>query len=372
MRYCNECLLPDSRPNLTIGNDGICNASTGREKRNIDWESRLRQFKNLCKTVRKKSKSQYDCVIPVSGGKDSTWQVIKALEFDLKPLCVTWRSPARTPLGQRNLDNLIGLGVDHLDFSISPMVEKKFLKKTFFLMGSPAIPMHMAIHSVPTKTALKWGVPLIIFGENAAFEYGGSSKLSSDWKLSSEWFRKFGVTNGTNANDWSDRSLTKADLQLYQIPEFSLLEKEEISAIFLGYFFNWDPIETSKVSQRNGFMKAEKPVIGIYDFADVDDAFIMAVHHWLKWFKFGFTRTWDNLSIEIRAGRLSRDQGIQIIESLGLEEPTKEIELFCNYININRKAFDKVCEEFRNPEVWSKNSDNKWIIKDFLIENWTW
>jgi len=371
MKYCTECILPDSRPNLTIGSDGICNASTGRMKTNIDWDSRKGLFEDLCKKV-KRNASQYDCIIPVSGGKDSTWQVLKALEFGLKPLCVTWRSPARTSLGQRNLDNLIGLGVDHIDFSINPVTEKKFMRKTFSDMGSPAIPMHMAIHSIPTNIALNWRIPLIIYGENSAFEYGGTVKLASDWKLTPEWFNKYGVTNGTHARDWSDEELTSGDLGQYQIPNFSLLEREKISAIFLGYFFNWDPIETSELALKNGFSKAEKAVVGIYDFADIDDAFIMSVHHWLKWFKFGFTRTWDNLSIEIRAGRVSRDQAIELIKSLGLEEPTEAIDLFCNYIEIDRNTFDNICEKFRNPEVWTKSSKNEWVIKDFLIDNWIW
>ena len=129
MRYCKNCLLPDTRPNLKIGINGICDACLKNQVKQ-KWSSRLAEFKYLVNKIKKK-KRVYDCVIPVSGGKDSTWQVIVAKKYGLKPLCVTWRSPARNSLGQKNLNNLINLGVDHIDFSINCDLEKKIIYKTF-------------------------------------------------------------------------------------------------------------------------------------------------------------------------------------------------------------------------------------------------
>ena len=125
-QYCAKCVLPDTRPNLEIMEDGVCNAChswSDKASGVIDWSARHKDWLDLVEYVKDKA-TTWDCVIPVSGGKDSTWQVIKALEYGLKPLCVTWRTPARNALGQRNLDNLISLGVDHIDFTINPDVEK--------------------------------------------------------------------------------------------------------------------------------------------------------------------------------------------------------------------------------------------------------
>ena len=124
MKYCKKCILPDTRPNINFNEDGVCDACCSSEKKlNIDWREREINFNEIVKKVKSLNKP-YDCVIPVSGGKDSTWQTIKALEYGLNPLCVTWKSPARNKLGQKNLDNLIHLGVNHIDFSINEIIER--------------------------------------------------------------------------------------------------------------------------------------------------------------------------------------------------------------------------------------------------------
>ena len=126
MRYCSNCILPDTRPNLVIGPNGVCNACRSHgTKAEIDWEARKQAFEAV--VARAKSRSTgYDCLIPVSGGKDSTWQVVKCLEAGLNPIAVTWKTPGRTAIGQRNLDNLVALGVDHIDYQVNPKVERKF------------------------------------------------------------------------------------------------------------------------------------------------------------------------------------------------------------------------------------------------------
>ena len=154
--------------------DGQCNAchNWSDKKNNINWSERKKALLQLVSETKKQS-AHWDCVIPVSGGKDSTWQVIKALELDLKPLCVTWKTPARNTLGQKNLDNLIGLGVDHIDFTINPHIEKIFTMEALKKAGSIAIPMHMALFAIPLRIAVSYKIPLVLWGENSAIEYGG-------------------------------------------------------------------------------------------------------------------------------------------------------------------------------------------------------
>ena len=124
--FCQECILPDTRPNLEIGEDGVCTACfSHRTKESIDWPGRVEAFREIVEQAISRTE-RYDCVIPVSGGKDSTWQVLKCLEYGLTPLAVTWRPPGRTELGQRNLDNLVQLGVDHIDYQINPSIESRF------------------------------------------------------------------------------------------------------------------------------------------------------------------------------------------------------------------------------------------------------
>ena len=370
INYCNTCLLPDTRPNIKFDKKGNCNAATITKKNKINWAQRKKSFEKLVVDVKKKN-SIYDCIIPVSGGKDSTWQVIKALEYGLKPLCVTWKTPVRTHLGEENLQNLINLGVNHIDFSINPKTEKIFTKKTFEKFGSPVIPMHMALHAIPLQIAINFKIPMILWGENSAYEYGGKESLKGV-KLNREWLKRYGVTNGTVAEDWIDEELTIDSLSPYLWPSDEEQNSAGVIAVFLGHYFEWDPIKTYEIAKKYGFKSDVKPKTGYYKFADIDDSFLITIHHWMKWYKFGFTRLWDNLSIEIRNNRIKRDEAIELIRIAGEEYPENEIKEFCDYVDITDDHFNNVISSFRNHDIWKKNKNGIWEIDGFLIEDWNW
>ena len=371
MKYCRTCILPDTRPNLTMDETERCDACrTSSKKVNIDWKNRESQFHQIVKQIQLKS-NNYDCVIPVSGGKDSTWQVIKSLEYGLWPLCITWKTPVRTALGQANLQNLISLGVDHIDFSINPIVEKDFTLKTFEKYGSPVIPMHMALHSIPLQIAINYKIPLILWGENSANEYGGEESLKGV-QLNHAWLKKYGVTNGTTAEDWVDDDLSKRDLTPYVWPSDQQQKKADVTAVFLGHYFNWDPVQTYNISKAHGFKADSKPKTGYYEFADIDDSFLITIHHWMKWYKFGFTRLWDNLSIEIRNKRMKRKKAIELIRTAGEEIPVREIKDFCTYLQITENRFFEIASSFRDKKIWKKNNKGYWFLENFLIDDWEW
>tara|TARA_Y100000590_G_C15700019_1_gene1006425 strand:- start:3 stop:1121 length:1119 start_codon:yes stop_codon:yes gene_type:complete len=370
IEYCNSCILPNTRPNILFDELGNCNAATIENKKSIDWNKREREFNRIVNHAKSKN-GAYDCVIPVSGGKDSTWQVIKALEYDLRPLCVTWKTPVRTKLGEANLKNLISLGVNHIDFTIDPIIEKIFTYKAFKKFGSPVIPMHMALHAIPLQIAVNFKIPLILWGENSAYEYGGEEQYRGV-RLNHEWLIKYGVTNGTTAKDWIDDDLSKESLSPYFWPSDKKQGKADVFAIFTGHYFNWDPIQTYEISKSYGFKAATNAKTGFYKFADIDDSFLITIHHWMKWYKFGFTRLWDNLSIEIRNDRMSRDEAIKIVREKGEELPEEEIKSFCNYLDIKESHFFEIVSKFRNRKIWGKNDSGVWYIENFLIDDWKW
>src|SRR3989344_9195869 len=128
--YCAVCVLPNTRPGLVLDDKGVCNACRQSAQEEVDWKQRKQDWEKVVFEAKEKQ-AVYDCVIPVSGGKDSTWQTVMCLEHGLRPLAVTWRTPARTKLGQKNLDNLISLGVDHIDWSVNPTIERTFMLETF-------------------------------------------------------------------------------------------------------------------------------------------------------------------------------------------------------------------------------------------------
>jgi N-acetyl sugar amidotransferase len=365
-------VLPDTRPNLVIGADGICNACRAhRSRAAIDWAARERLLREVVAAAKARSQG-YDCLVPVSGGKDSTWQVVKCLEYGLTPLAVTWKTPGRTAIGQRNLDNLVSLGVDHIDYQVNPAVEARFMLKAFERFGSTAIPMHLALFNIPLTIAVRHPIPLVVWGENSAFEYGSTDEAATGFRLDGTWLQRHGVAHGTTAADWVGDGLTRRQLAAYFGPDADTLEAQGVNAVFLGYYLPWDPETTRATAVANGFRYDTGAArTGYYDYADIDDDFI-SLHHWMKWYKFGFTRLFDNLALEIRNGRMTRAQALEVIRGRGDDTPRGDIERFCAFARTTAKHFFDTAERFRNPAVWKRRADGVWHIPGFLLPDWRW
>ncbi len=190
-------------------------------------------------------------------------------------------------------------------------------------------------------------------------------------RLNSAWLKKYGVSGGTTAADWVSEDITISDLASYGAPTDKELADKEVQAVFLGYYFPWDPERSLVVSLAHGFkVRRQGPKVGYYNYADIDDDFI-SIHHYLKWYKFGFTRLFDNLSLEIRAGRMTREEAIAVVKERGEEVPYADIDKFCEFVSISRKKFFGIAERWRNLDIWERVS-GRWEIRDFLIRDWDW
>ena len=372
MRYCRKCVLPDTRPGLNIDASGVCSGCIGHDSKShaIDWEQRARELERIIAAAKSVAGS-YDCLVPVSGGKDSTWQVVNCLQYDLRVLAVSWRSPGRNQLGQKNLENLIALGVDHIDYTINPKVEKLFLLKALEQTGNLGIPMHMAIFAIPLKLASVYQIPLVIWGESPDLEYGGNAGQRSNDRLDSSWLSRHGILQGTSIKDWLAHGFSAKQLVPYFLPDSRDFVAQNICSIFLGYYLPWDPLQTLQVASKHGFqVRTEGPKVGYYNYADIDCNF-MSIHHYFKWPKFGFTRLFDNLSLEIRNQRMTREDAIEIIRQYGVQKPEQDIKALCHFLGISRQHFAAIEDSFRNKDIWFYQN-GKWQIRDFLIADWEW
>lgn len=373
MKYCRRCILPDSRPGIVLDAEGVCSACRGHDDKEfrIDWSARARAFEALVAQARAHG-ADYDCIVPVSGGKDSWYQVIQAQRHGLKVLGVTWRTPARTAVGQRNLDRMIDrLGIDHIDHTINPDVERRFMVEAFERKGATAIPMHMALFAIPIRLAVQLRIPLILWGENPQLEFGGpeADRMATD--LDSQWIARYGVTNGTGWRDWIGPALSERDLAAYRLPPDDAFAAFSPRSVFLGSFHKWNSFENARVAAEHGFESGdEHRKTGVWSFADIDCGFI-ALHHFLKWYKFGILRSFDNLSVQIRYGMIDRDAAIDALRRDGFSVPQEDIERFCAFAGKPVSWFWDVAERFRNPDVWRWDGD-RWRIPGFIIDDWTW
>ncbi len=211
---------------------------------------------------------------------------------------------------------------------------------------------------------MQFGIPLIVWGENSAFEYGGREEERTGFRLDGAWLKRHGVTHGTSARDWISPNLSEQELTPYFGPTESELEAAGVSAVFLGYYFEWDPEKTRAWRGAHGFSAdSAGPRTGLYDYADIDDDFI-SIHHWLKWYKFGFTRLFDNLSLEIRNGRMTARAGGRDGEGAWRRHAAKRHRQAVRVPAHHAGAFLDICETFRNHDIWKRDGE-AWTIPGF-------
>jgi len=373
MEYCKLCVMPTTRPKLGLNEEGICSACiAAREKKEkIDWVKREKEFREILDKFRGKDKTKYNCIIPVSGGKDSIYQVhIMKNVYNMNPLCVTFRTDARTSLGEENIQALRNMGVDHIDFTPNSVGFKKLRKKCFFEEGDCSIPDHLAIWSIPPRIAIKFNIPLVIWGENPDIEYGAPEDERDISKLNRKWLDKQNILKGKKAEDWVDENISLNEIQSLIYPSEEELNKIGYTPIFLGYYIPWDAKQNVEIAKRYGFQKRkEGPIVGIYDYADLDCMYIV-IHHYFKYLKFGFGSTSDHVCNEIRKGRMTREEGIKLVKESDERIPPEEyINHFCKSIGITKEQFWDVADKFRNKKIWKKNEKGEWCLEGWIGGN---
>lgn len=315
MKYCTRCLYPDTKPDLTFNEEGVCSACLSFEARkNINWTDRKRQFVELIAKYRElQIKEPYDCIIPVSGGKDSHYQVLKALEYGLRPLAITAITDDLSDLGRRNLDNIAKLGVDHIFVSTNAEVRRRINKYTLETIGDISWAEHVTIFTIPIREAILRQIPLIIWGENPQNEYGGPNEESQKAiELDHNWLNEFGGLNGLRAQDIIDAGIAiKEQMYQYISPYNPHAKVNPVppKAIFLGQFFPWDGRENAHIANQNGFEIYDYPVEGCGVHYENLDNHQTGIHDRFKYLKFGFGRATDIACNWIRRGYMSREEG---------------------------------------------------------------
>ena len=301
--------------------NGVCSACNNFSKKKYKLEKREKEFKKIVKKIKSK-KLRYDCIVPVSGGKDSTWQTIKCLEYGL--IHCNLRSPQRTKIGQENLNNLISLGVDHIDWSVNPEIEEVNFRK--FKIWSNCNTYALAMFNIPVLIASYFKIPYIIWGENSAVEYGNISSKDNQKNLSKNWYKKYGVTHNTRAIDWVSKNLPKNKMSTTLI--IVLMEQTAlIRSIFLGYFFKWDPLKTYKIAKKRVLKHLkllELVSINLQISTIISYLFITGLN--------GINLVLQEylISIEIRNRRISKAKAIKIVKADGLKPPLKILRNFVN------------------------------------------
>lgn len=370
IRYCTQCLMPDTKPDLFFNKQGVCAAcSSYKERAVIDWGLRLRELQGIFEHHRSKN-GYWDCVIPVSGGKDSTYQVIKVLEFGMNPLCVTSTTCDISELGRRNIDAIKKLGVDHIQVSPNPQVRAKLNRIGLTEVGDISWPEHVGIFTIPVRVAINYKIPLIIWGENSQNEYGGPDEAAKTNKLDRSWLEEFGGLLGLRVTDLIDAyGFTANELNPYTYPLENELEEAQISGLFLGQFIPWDGMSNFLVSQAHGFSSSELAVEGsMVNYENLDN-YQTGIHDYFKFLKYGFSRTTDIACLHLRRGRITREEALTIVTKRDGKFPWtylgKELIQILEPIGFTVLEFIEICDQFTNRAIFKTHSDGT-LVKDSL------
>lgn len=361
---CKKCVMPNTKPDLFFDTDGICDACRSIEVRDtIDWNDREKQLEKLLTRFRSKN-NNYDCVIPISGGKDSHFQAyIIKVTYGLNPLLVSFEPTYPTEIGKQNLRNIRNFGVDVIQFQKNPVVYKKLGKKAFIRIGDHEWANHVGIFTVPVQIAVNYKIPLIIWGENSQIEYGGPQHAKKSWVLNRRWLEEFGGLLGNRVEDMLDNEITMNDLAPYIYPSETQLRKVGVIGIFLGYFIKWDARKQVELMRKHGFSVAPKPVEGTYTNYENLDCGLVAIHDYLKFVKYGFCRTCDHACLDIRNGRITREDGLELVKKYDGKVPWKSVHRFLLHYDMTEAEFFKVCNSFTNKALFKTDANGK-LVKD--------
>jgi len=370
VKYCKKCLFPDTKPDLYFDSDGICDACRSAEKKHgykdsIDWDDRANQFDVVLKDARKKAGGWYDCIVPVSGGKDSTWQVYAMKKkHGMNPLAVTFDQFDQTETGSHNLDILRSIGVDHVHFTLNPNIVRLLVNKGFEIVGDPYWVNHVGIFTVPFHFATRFNIPLVVFGENPQFEYGGPEASRDNMIMDKNWRQEFGGMRGLREEDMVDLNISMEDLRILQYPSDDIVHDVGVMGTFYGHYFKWDAnIHTEKM-KKIGWAPLPNPPYGSWaDFENCDMKYI-DIRERIKYLKYGYGRATDQLNIELRHGRITRDKALSIVKDIDGNVNQENIISFCEYLDISVDHYNSIIDSFVNTNLFVRDSKGNWTLKE--------
>ena len=371
MKYCRKCVMPGTRPGIKFTNDGICSACMAYEKRKaIDWDARFSELEQLCDTHRSSDgRNQYDCMIAVSGGKDSHFQVHLLKEvLNMNPILVSVEDNfPMTEAGVHNLKNISEeFGCSIISLKPDRRAQKRVMRKTFLNYGKPNYYIDRLIYTYPLRMASYFNIPLLVYGENVDYEYGGDQ---SEETYSAREQVNNNVAAEVPLSDLVDDVVTENDLCLCLPPSREELNKLE--SVYLSYFVKWNSYHHYLFAKKRGFRDLShewKREGQIQDYDQVDSRAYL-VHPWLKYPKFGHASATDYASKLIRYGLLSREEGVMLVKEHDHKFDSLALSDFLDFTGFSYKEFWSIVDSMYNENIFEKDSQGEWHLINPLWES---
>ncbi len=372
MKYCKKCVIPDTRPGIVFDEEGVCFPCRAAErKKKIDWNKRFKELEKLCGRHRARRGDYYDCVIAVSGGKDSHFQVHMMKEvMKMNPLLVSVDNFTWTKTGRDNFYNIRNaFDCDCISLNLSPNTARKMYRKAFEEFGSPNWFWDKAVYVYPIRMAINMNIPLVVYGENIGYEYGGAQTKETPSALEQ-------INNDVaKTYDWNiwleDGDVTMKELNSCVYPSAEEIKNTKLEPVYLSYFVPWDGYHHYKIAKKWGFKSlddtGEWKREGFIEGYDQIDAMGYLVHPWLKYPKFGHAAATTYCCNWIRTGRITREEAVKLVKEHDHKLDRRALKDFLDFTGYTEQEFWQIVEKFYNRDIFDKVK-GRWILKEDIEE----
>ncbi len=385
VRFCRLCVISNQRPSSTVefthklsdnkktisfDEDGICDACRFNIQKHtvIDWDQRERDLETLLEKHR--NKKGYNVVVPGSGGKDSAYTShILKYKYGMNPLTVTWAPHLYTQVGWENFQNWIHVGgLDNILFTPNGKLHRFLTRQAFLNLLHPFQPFIVGQRLIGPLIAEKFGIDLVMYGENQA-EYGNSISENKDPKMDKGFFTTEDPSSIVLGGLSIKEIIQQTDFSINDFSPYLPISKESqsqksLEVHYLGYYLKWDPQECYYYAVENtGFNANDQRTEGSYSkYSSIDDK-IDPFHYFTTLIKFGLGRASYDASQEIRNQKITRDEGVELVNKLDTEFPNRYFKEFLEYISISEVEFFSTIDKFRPEHLW-ENRNGVWILRN--------
>jgi N-acetyl sugar amidotransferase len=368
--YCKRCVTPNTWPDAIFDEEGICLPCRYMEEFDrLDWDARAAELRDIVAWGRANKRGNYDCIIGVSGGKDSMRQAFYARDdLGLKPLLVSCVYPPeqQTQRGADNLSNLVEAGFDLHFVGPAPQVSKKLTRHSFLTFANIFRASELVLYASMPRVAIAYGIPLVFLGENPALAFGGSvGSTSSDGNQQ----RHHNTLGGGKLDVWLESGIKRNEMNWYQYPSERDFDRANLRIVYLGYYMrDFNEVANSAFAMTHGLKIREgldalpEETGSLNPFESLDDEFVH-VNQMIKHVKLGFGKVVQHASVRVRLGEMTRAQAAEAVNKYDGRCSARYIEAFCHYTGIPRATFDDVVEKVRNRDLWQLNNHGQWELR---------